>query len=229
MTAWLNRLIATTTSRRWLYCTMIAASLSVVITPGCSRAPQRYSTLNHKLIQLTHGDLYDSGIAFITPSSVTGQEEEKQAVAFTFADALSKALPDLKVTHLAKTLSAINAAGLADDYRRMYDNYKNTGIFDRDTLRRVGDATGTRYLGQLKLAGFYQGSLGRLSVFGLRMVETKFANLRLFFQIWDADTGGIVWEGVQELNWSEETVSEKTVTLQNVLAYTATQMAADLP
>lgn len=212
--------------RAFAACVLIPALL---IAAGCSRAPQRYSTFNHKLFQLTHEGLYDSGIAFITPSSVTGQEEEKQAVAFTFADALSKALPELKVIHLSKTLSDINAAGLSDDYRRMYDNYRNTGIFDRDILRQVGTATQTRYLGQLKLAAFQQGSLGRLSIFGLRMVETKFANLRLFFQIWDSDTGGIVWEGVEELNWSEETVSETTVTLQNVLAYTATQMAAKLP
>jgi hypothetical protein len=203
--------------------------LIALLAVGCSRAPQRFNTMNHKLLGLSHGSLYASGIAFITPSTVTGQEEEKQAVAFTFADELSKVLPDLKIIHLSETLSAINAAGLADDYRSMYDNYKNTGIFDQKTLQRVGDATGTRYLGQLKLAAFHQGSMGRFSVFGLRLVETKYANIRLFFQIWDADTGGIVWEAVQELNWSEEAVAEKTITLQTVLAYTAEQMAADLP
>ncbi len=214
------------------HCMKIVIAAALILAPtlsGCSKAPQRFNSLDHKLSGLTRGPLYDSGIAFITPSSVTGQEEEKQAVAFIFADELSKVLPDLNIVHLSETLSAINAAGLADDYRRMYANYKDTGIFDGGTLRRIGEATGTRYLGQLKLAAFQQGSMGRFSVFGLRLIETKYANLRLFFQIWDATTGGIVWEGIQELNWSEEAVAEKTVTLQNVLAYTAAQMAINLP
>jgi len=215
--------------RHWMKIMVAIALIFAPALSGCSKTPQRFNTLDHKLSGLTRESLYDSGIAFITPSSVTGQEEEKQAVAFIFADELSEVLPDLKIIHLSETLSAINAAGLADDYRRMYANYKDTGIFDGDTLRRIGDATGTRYLGQLKLAAFHQGSMGRFSVFGLRLVETKYANLRLFFQIWDAITGGIVWEGIQELNWSEEAVAEKTVTLQNVLAYTADQMAAKLP
>lgn len=217
-------------TRRCCVMPAIASVLMLVLLlTGCSHSPQRFNTFDHKLSGLTRESLYDSGIAFITPSSVTGQEEEKQAVAFIFADELSTILPDLKIIHLSETLSDINAAGLADDYRRMYANYKDTGIFDGDTLRRIGEATGTRYLGQLKLAAFHQGSMGRFSVFGLRLIETKYANLRLFFQIWDATTGGIVWEGIQELNWSEEAVAEKTVTLQNVLAYTADQMAAKLP
>lgn len=216
---------------RFFTCCGILAAIAVMamLAAGCARAPQRSEVFNHKLMALTHDGLYDSGIAFITPSSVTGQEEEKQSVALAFADTLSEALPDLRVVHLPETLSAINAAGLADDYRRMYDSYRNTGIFDRDTLRRVGEATGTRYLGQLKLAAFRQGSLGRFSVFGLRIVQTKYATLRLFFQIWDAETGGIVWEAVEELTWSEEAVSEKAIALQSVLSYTAEKMAAKLP
>ena len=111
----------------------------------------------------------------------------------------------------------------------MFAEYKDTGLFDSKTLHKVGRVTGTRYLAQLKLAGFSQGSSGRFSVFGLRMLETKFAKLRLFFQIWDARDGSIAWEGVQELNWSEEEVNEDAVSLQTVIGEAARNLAKRLP
>lgn len=79
--------------------------------------------------------LEQSGIAFATPSTVTGQEEEKQALALTFADVLKRERPNVRCTTLAETLGAVNHAGLAEDYRRMYADYRHSGLFERDVLR----------------------------------------------------------------------------------------------
>ena len=171
---------------------LLTAIGALVWLVGCGPgAAQIYSTINHHQFSLSGDALKTSGIAFITPSTVTGQEEEKQAVAFTFVETLKTARPYIKCVSLPETLSAINRADLVDDYRRMYSEYKVTGLFDSKTLYKVGEVTGTRYLGQLKLAGFSQGSKGRFSIFGLRMLETSYAKLRLFFQIWDARDGSI--------------------------------------
>ncbi len=207
---------------------LLAAIYTLSWVTGCGQA-QVYSTVNHHLFSLSGDALKSNGIAFITPSTVTGQEEEKQAVAFTFFETLQKARPDIKCVSLPETLSAINKANLGADYQRMFAEYKDTGLFDRKTLYKVGEVTQTRYLAQLKLAGFRQGSTGRLGVFGLRLLETKHATLRLFFQIWDAKDGSIAWEGVQELSWSEEQVNEDTVTLQTVISEAARNLAARLP
>ena len=205
-----------------------AAICSLAWIAGCGAA-QVYSTVNHHQFTLSGDALKNSGIAFITPSTVTGQEEEKQAVAFTFVETLKTQRPDIKCVSLPETLSAINKADLGKDYQRMFAEYKDTGLFDSKTLYKVGKVTGTRYLAQLKLAGFSQGSSGRFSVFGLRMLETKYAKLRLFFQIWDARDGSIAWEGVQELNWSEEEVNEDAVSLQTVIGEAARNLAKRLP
>jgi hypothetical protein len=111
----------------------------------------------------------------------------------------------------------------------MYTDYRDTGIFDRGTLRKVSDVTGTRYLAQLKLQGFGQGSMTRFGVFGLRLMTTKYATVRLFFQIWDAAEGIIVWEGVEEMNYSVEAVDERTVTLQSVIEKAAEDLVHRLP
>src|SRR3970040_1976997 len=119
---------------------------------GC-QSTQIFPSLQEHRISLRPGDLEASGIAFITPSSATGQEQEKQAVAFTFADVIKRERQSLRVVTLAETLGAVNKAGLADAYKRMYDDYRDTGLLSRDVLQRIGAATGTRYLALLKLLG----------------------------------------------------------------------------
>lgn len=208
-------------------CSFCLAATVAWLCSGC--APQVYSNVSHKDFSLSEEQLKNNGMAFITPSTVTGQEEEKQAVAFVFSDTLKRERPDLRIVTLPETLSAINRAGLADAYRQMYGDYRDTGIFKREMLQKIAEQTATRYLCQLKLAGFRQGSSGRLGVFGLRLVETKYATLRLFFQIWDAETGEIVWEAVDEMNWSEDSFIEKTISLQTVIEEAAKNIVKQLP
>ena len=190
---------------------------------------QTYPSLQQQLVSLRPGDLEASGLAFITPSTVTGQEQEKQAVALTFAQVIKSERPALKVVTLAETLGAINKAGLTDDYKRMYDDYRDTGLLTREVLRRVGAATGTRYLAQLKLQGFAQGAKERFGIFGFRIVETQFAHVRLFFQIWDTADGSIAWEAMQEMRVAHETVTEEPVMQRAVLERTAHDLITKLP
>lgn len=194
---------------------------------GC--LSQTYGALQQNTISLRAGELEASGLAFITPSTVTGQEQEKQAVALTFADVVKRERPSLRVTTLAETLGAINKAGMADAYRQMYDDYRDTGLLSRDVLRRVGTATGARYLAQIKLQGFGQGAKERFGALGFRIVETQFAHIRLFLQIWDSNDGTISWEGMQELRMSQEGISEEPVMLRTVIEHTAKDLIANVP
>jgi hypothetical protein len=203
-----------------------ALAALILALAGCS---QTYPTLQEHQIALKPGDLAASGMAFLTPSTVTGQEQEKQAVAFVFADIIKREKQGLRVVTLAETLGAINKAGLADDYKRMYDDYRDTGLLSREVLRRVGAATGARYLVQLKLQGFGQGSKERFGIFGIRILETQYAHVRLFFQIWDSTDGSVAWEAMQEMRVSHETVTEEPVMQRAVLERTAQDIIARLP
>jgi hypothetical protein len=195
---------------------------------GCV-GTQIFPIQQEQVISLRPGDLEAAGIAFITPATVTGQEQEKQAVALTFAEVLKRERPRVQVTTLAETLSAVNKAGLADAYKRMYDESRDTGLFASDVLRRVGAATGARYIAHLKLQGFGQGSKSRFGVLGLRLVETQFADVRIFFQIWDSRDGAIAWEGLQELRIANDSPTEEPVTLRSLLERTAHDLIAKVP
>jgi hypothetical protein len=191
--------------------------------------PQVYDTTDHHLIALNADDLPKYGIAFLTPSTITGQEEEKQALALIFSEVLSKERPAIRCVGLPETLNALNHAGLANDYKRMMDDYRETGIFDRDILQKLGEATKTGYVAQLKLMTFTQGSSERFGVFGLRMVETQYSHLRLFFQIWDVRSGAIAWEGVQEMHYAVDTITENSVTLRTTINKAAHDIIKYLP
>jgi hypothetical protein len=198
------------------------------ILSGCA-LDQTHSTADHAVFSLQENDLATYGLAFITPSTVTGQEEDKQTLAFAFADAMREHRPDIRIVTLPETLSAINKTDMTEDYKLMYVDYRDTGIFKRDLLKKVGDVTGTRYLAQLKLSNFTQGSNGRLSLFGLRIMQTREANIRIFFQIWDSKDGSIAWEGTEEMNYSWDTSSEKPVTFREIVEKTANNLIALLP
>ncbi|NNF96203.1 MAG: hypothetical protein HKM94_04670, partial [Halobacteria archaeon] len=133
-----------------------------ILHVACSH--QIYTTEEHRTFNLTADDLYQKGIAFTTPSSITGREQDRQSLALTFAEVLREKRPDIHVVSLPETLSAINKAGLLNEYMLMYENYEQTGIFDYTSLQKISAVTGTRYIAQLNLSGFDQGEKGRLGI-----------------------------------------------------------------
>lgn len=180
-------------------------------------------------INLQSENLRSGGIAFITPSSVTGQEEDKQALALAFTEVLVKVRPDLRIVPLPQTLSAVNRMGLTRDYKQMFEDYRLAGIFDREALQKVAEATGTRYLAQLKLGAFRQESKGRFSLLGMRVLETKTSTIRLFLQIWDSRDGSVAWEGAQESTVSHESLAEEYVSMKNIVQESARDLVAHFP
>lgn len=202
--------------------------VACVLLAACAR-PAVYSSVHHRVIGLAPGDLASHGVAFITPSVALGKEEDKQVLALIFTEVLAEERPDIRTVTLPETLGLINTNGYAESYRRMYEDYRDTGIFRREILAEIGRVSGARYLAQLNLADFEQGSAARFGAFGLRLMETKRASIRLFLQIWDSDTGRIVWEGVQEMSYAYDTATEKTISFRTVVEASARTLIRELP
>lgn len=202
--------------------------ITVVLVSACATGIQ-YTSNEHRTFNVTSEDLEQYGVAFITPSSITGREQDRQSLALTFAEVLREKRPEIRVVTLPETLGAVNRAGLLPEYKIMFEDYADTGIFNHEILKRIADVTGVRYLAELKLAGFNQDSSGRLGVLGLRVLETKRANLRVFFQLWDSISGTIVWEGYEEMDYAYDTYSERSVTFHDIARAMANQMFTKLP
>jgi hypothetical protein len=203
--------------------------LAAFLLAACESTPQIYSNPKHEILQLNQAELREGGLAFLTPSTVTGQEEDKQTLAYVFAATLQSERPDLRFVPLSSTIGAVNRAGLADAYRRMYSDYRDTGVFEPATLQRVAQAAGVRYLGQLKLARMEQNSRGRLGILGLSLLNTQYAYMRVFLQVWDSRNGTIVWEGIDEVTVAMDTGKELPMSFQSVAGEAAKNLVTRLP
>jgi heme-degrading monooxygenase HmoA len=194
-----------------------------------TKTQQSIPTTQVLVVDLKVEDLRAGGIAFITPSSITGQEEDKQALALAFTEIIVKERPDLGIISLPQTLSAVNRQGLTREYRQMFEDYRLTGIFDREILQKVANVTKTRYLAQLKLGAFRQESKNRFGMLGIRVLETKTSTIRLFLQIWDSQDGSVAWEGAQESTVSHESMAEEYVSMKSIVQESARDLVAHLP
>ncbi len=214
--------------------TLFTIGLALLLT-GCANqklldtTQQNIPTTQVLAINLRSEDFRAGGLALITPSSATGQEEDKQALALSFTEVLQKIRPDLRIVPLPQTLSAVNRNGLATQYRQMFEDYRLAGIFDREALQKVAQVTGTRYLAQLKLGAFRQESKSRFGMLGLRVLETKTSTIRLFLQIWDSQDGSVAWEGAQESTLSHESLAEEYVSMKSIVQESARDLVAHLP
>jgi hypothetical protein len=133
------------------------------------------------------------------------------------------------VLSLPETIGAVNRAGLANAYRTMYADYRDSALFDAPTIKKIADATGVRYLAQLKLSSVEQGARGRFGIFGLSILNTQYARVRVFLQIWDGSNGSVVWEGLNEVTMAMETAWEEPMTFQSVADRAAQDLVNRLP
>ncbi|MEH6576793.1 MAG: hypothetical protein V7731_06905 [Amphritea sp.] len=223
-----NRQLLTTSGSSYSILRFVTVCLFACIIAACA-TQQDHSTAQHTAINLTSSDLETYGLAFLSPATVTGKEEDKQTVAFIFAKVLKDERPNIRQVSMPHALGAINNAGLANAYKRMLLSYQTTGNFDKDTLTKIGGAVNARYLLQLNLSSFNQGSFGRFSMFGYRMFQTKYADIRIFIQVWDSQTGSIVWEGVEELTLAEDTSAQKVINFTSVVEASARSLIKLLP
>lgn len=210
----------------WL---LVCAVLVLAPLLSACTTPQIHGLTSAQVISLKPQELQTAGMAFITPSTVTGQEEDKQALALAFIDVLHDRRPEIHAISLAETLSIINRAGLAKAYRQMVDDYRYTGLFDRDALQQLAKVAGVRYLAQLKLSGFRQVSKSRWGFLGVRLIDTQMTDMRLFLQIWDSQDGSIAWEGVDELSYARDAFSEKEITFRDAVQESARNLVGRLP
>ena len=204
----------------------------VLMLAGCNTTSQIHSAqiiAGPSSASLKSGDLASFGIAVVTPATVTGQEEDKPDLALAFSKALEEQRPNVRIVPLTETLTSVNRAGLFENYRRMIVEYRESGLLDPAALAQVGNATGARYIALLNMASFQQAYHDRLGILGLRVLQTKEANIRLTLQIWNSVDGSVAWEGAQEIRMASETAAESEVSFWSVVHAATEKLAAKIP
>lgn len=190
--------------------------LPSLVLCGCAATDQLHTELQYHQFVDQQAFSGAEGIGVLTPSAATGQEADRQALGDALSETLTADLEGARIVALPAMLSAVNRAGLSRDYSAMFAEYEKTGILERDTLRRIGSAAGVRYVAKLNLGDFEQVTSSRAKIFGVRFLDTRTATIRVHMEIWDTHTGGIVWQGNEELTFATEAVKEQPISFQQV-------------
>lgn len=143
------------------------------------------------------------------------------------AQVLKQVAPQTKLIETRDVFTRINANGLADEYTRMRSDALHSHILSREPLKKIGAAIGARYVFQPVVATFTQTMTPRWSFADVRIMQTRSSLLRLSVQLWDTETGELLWASVAEAIVEDEGVGQQPVYFEDAARVTLGSMVAD--
>ena len=126
------------------------------------------------------------------------------ALSHALVAALAEASPPIRAVPSHEIANAVNDRGLASEYAELLAGFARNGIIERERLQRIGSALGSRYLLLPGLAQFDHAILDRFEITGIKVIRTRVTILRVWLQLWDMQTGHILWESAGEVATSSE-------------------------
>ena len=189
----------------------VAAACSAILSAGCSTplhmsddhvtSAARIEALDIRA--LTCEPVTTLGV--VAPGGIQGLSA---TIAHALTSVLAQTTPPVRVVPMPETLSRLADHDLTGDYGDLMAGFGRTGILERERLRRIGAALGSRYVMQPGLAEFSMGLFDKFEFWGIKIVRSRIATLRLWLQIWEAPTGHLLWERTGELTVSVPVVQQ---------------------
>ncbi len=125
--------------------------------------------------------------------------------------------------------SLVNRAALWSDVLEMYKEYETTAVLRRDTLAKIGRALDAKYVLMPKVLRFQQEVFDRANIVGISFLRTRQSTLDVHVQMWDTETGEVIWQGVGEGSESAEVVEGRPVSFITVAQFACESLSHKLP
>jgi hypothetical protein len=190
---------------------LLAAALIVGCTPLYLSDTHTTSTPRPQFFNVT--ELAREQVATLglhTPAALQGFNPP---LSHALNAALSEASPPIRGIAAHETMNVLNQQGLAAEYGTLIAGFGRGGILESKPLQRIGSALSSRYVLLPGLAEFNQVIIDRFSISGWNIIQSRVTTLRLWLQLWDAQTGNIVWASAGEV-----TVATKLLRAEQTLA-----------
>jgi hypothetical protein len=152
-------------------------------------------------------------LGVVAPGGIQGLSP---TVSHALTTALSHASPPIRAIPMLEALNRLTDQRLAGEYAELLASYSRGGIPDRARLERIGAALGSRYVLQPGLAEFSQALVDTFEFSGFKIVRTRVLTLRLWLQLWDAQTGHLLAEST-----GETTVATPVLTMDSTVSLDA--------
>ena len=126
------------------------------------------------------------------------------ALSHALVEALAQVTPPVLAQPIPDTLNALNQEGLAAEYADLLSGFARSGVLERKRLQSLGAALRSRYVLLPGLAGFDEVLADSFEISGLKIVRSRITTLRLWLQLWDTQTGRLLWESAGEARVASE-------------------------
>ena len=157
-------------------------------------------------------------LAILPVMSAEGLEGFRRIAADILAAAVPQERPEIVVIPAGEALSALNEAGLAQDYSQMVTDYERTGILDKETLAAMGEAVGANHLLHMR-ARYWERPL----------TEDFVQILDVSGHIWSTEKGDVVWEASANVERPVNDEIESRRPMGELLAVACRLLMAQLP
>ncbi len=169
------------------------ALISVLFMLGCA-APIQNLTKTQYVNSSFNGEMLRSGgLALLPITAGQGQEGYRRPLGQYMDMEIPKALNYGNFLSWEVSMDSLNSHGLVDQYQQMMQNYQLTSIIDREKVKSLSSALGTRYAMLCALQDFSEKSNTSYNIF-TGLSTTKTANVVAHCLVLDLQTGDVVQE-----------------------------------
>jgi len=216
-----------------LVCTRTGAALlaaTVVLLAGCGPPylTDTNATSTPKPASLDPKELTRTPVvvlSFMAPAALQGLSP---TMSHALSGALAEVSPPIREIPGREALNRLTDKGLAAEYGDMRAGFARNGMLDRQQLRRLGSGFGSHYVLLPGLAQFGEEILDKFEAAGIKLVRNRVTTLRLWLQLWDTQTGHMVWESSGEGTTASVFLSPaQTVTLEQIARKLLVRMIQD--
>ncbi len=164
-------------------------------------------------------------LGFVAPGNLQGFSP---TLSQALSGALTEVTPPIREISTDETLNRLTDQGLATEYADLRAGFARNGMLDRQRLRRIGTGLGSRYVLLPGIAQFDETIIDKFETAGIKLLRNRVTTLRLWLQLWDAQTGHIVWESSGEVTVATVFLSPKqTVALEQITKTLLVRMIQD--
>jgi len=208
----------------------VLLATAVMLLAGCDPPylSDTYATSTPKPASFDTADLARMPVvvlAFMAPGNLQGLGP---TLSHAISGALAEVNPPIREISTDETLNQLTDKGLATECADMRAGFARNGMLDRQRLRRIGLGLGSRYVLLPGVAEFNEEILDKYEAAGIKLLRNRVTTLRLWLQLWDSQTGHIVWESSGEVTVAAVFLSPKqTVALEQITKKLLVRMIQD--
>jgi hypothetical protein len=202
---------------------------------GCASGPPKESQYSWEFYcapKVTPETFKDQSIAILPTVSIEYdpvQEVYRETLSGLLYNALMKYPGGPKIIPLDAVQSAINRNDLWRDVMLMYSEYTDSSVLRKDILSKLGQALAARYMLLPKLLRFQSETFDRATIVGIAFLRTRQSSVDIHAQLWDTETGEVLWQGASEGTVASEVVRGRPASFMAVAENACESLVARMP